>query len=272
MGERVAGAAFDYGGKRTGWALTNLRLAFPDHSASDLRRIGRASYVHFAWNLIDFTRAERWSEEQILSRVSVHGFDHLEEALKAGRGAMALSLHLGNFELGNLAMPLLGGQFAAVGRPMGNSLLYSRVLRQRSRTGNWVIDRRNAARAILRALHSGRTVGILNDQYSRRTRGLFVPLFGLRCSTSAGPATLALRARAPVLPMYVLRDAPDHHRVFVEPPLDLQPTGDRRRDVFEATAHMNRALERIIRTHPEQYMWGHRRFRHSPDLKENLYD
>jgi KDO2-lipid IV(A) lauroyltransferase len=155
---------------------------------------------------------------------------------------------------------------------MANSLLYARVLRQRSRTGNLVIDRRKAARAILRALRSGCTVGILNDQYSRRTRGVFVPLFGLRCSTSAGPATIALRAEAPVVPMYVIRDGPDHHRLVVQPPLELPRTGDRSRDILEATARMNGALEPIIRAHPEQYMWGHRRFRYSPDLEGNPYE
>ena len=155
---------------------------------------------------------------------------------------------------------------------MANRLLYEKVVRQRSRTGTPVIDRRHAARPILRALREGSTVLILNDQYSRRSRGVFVPLFGIRCSTSAGAATLALRSRAPVVPMHIFRDAPDHHRVCIDRPLELPNTGDRTADIVETTARMNRALERYIRAHPEQYMWGHRRFRHSPDLPNNPYE
>ena len=222
--------------------------------------------------MLDFARAERWTDDEIRSRVRFEGLEHLEGALKQGRGAIGLTLHLGNFELLNLAAPLVGLRAAVVARPMANRLLYNHVVRNRSRPGNLIIDRRRAARAILQALRSGLVVGILNDQYMRRSRGVFVPLFGLRCSTSAGPAALALRAGAPVLPAYVFRDGPDHHRVRIEPALEPPRTGERERDIVEYSSRMNAALERIIRAHPEQYMWAHRRFRHSPDLEGNPYD
>jgi KDO2-lipid IV(A) lauroyltransferase len=268
---RVGGMMFDRGGKRVRWALTNLRFAFPDLSDSELRRIGRSSYIHLAWNALDFARAERWTDDEIRSRVQFEGLEHMEKALEAGRGALGLTLHLGNFELLNLAAPLFGLRAAVVARPMANRRLYEHVVRNRSRTGNVIIDRWGAAGAILQALRSGLAVGILNDQYMRRSRGVFVPLFGRRCSTSVGPAALALRAGAPVLPAYVFRDGPDHHRARIEPPLEPPHTRDRERDIVEYSARMNAALERIIRAHPEQYMWAHRRFRHSPDLEGNPY-
>ncbi len=154
---------------------------------------------------------------------------------------------------------------------MRNALLYRHVGAQRTRTGGTLISRRKAAPGILRALRKGAAVGVLNDQYSRRTRGVFVPFFGVRCSTSAGIATLALRTGSPVLPAYTLRDGPDHHLLTILPPLETPQTGDRKRDIEVATAHYNEALEAIIRKHPEQWMWGHRRFRHSPDLPGNPY-
>ena len=112
---------------------------------------------------------------------------------------------------------------------------------------------------------------VLNDQYSSRARGVFVPLFGVRCSTSIGVATLALRTGAPVVPAYVVRDGPDHHTITFLPPLEMEVSGDREGDIEAATARYNRALEEIIRRHPEQWMWAHRRFRHSPDLKGDPY-
>jgi KDO2-lipid IV(A) lauroyltransferase len=267
----LAGLLFDLQGKRVGWVLTNLRLAFPDLPASERRRIGRASYVHLAWNMVDFIRAERWSDEEILARIEFEGVDHLREALKQGNGALGLCLHLGNFELVNLAAPLYGIRAAVVARPMANRFLYAHILGQRSRTGNLLLNRRGAARDVLAALRSGLAVGILPDQYARRARAVFVPMFGLRCSTSAGPAALALRASAPVVPVYVVRDAPGHHRVRFEPALEPPSTGDLQSDIEAYTARMNATLERIIRAHPEQYMWAHRRFRHSPDLSGNPY-
>jgi KDO2-lipid IV(A) lauroyltransferase len=227
--------------------------------------------VNFALNLVDFVFAQRWSEDEIRTRVRFEGLEHVHEAVAKGHGAIAISLHLGNFELGTMAAPLYGLRVGVVGRPMGNALLYREVMRQRTRTGAIVIDRRRAARAILRALRDGRLIAILNDQYMRRSRAVFVPLFGRRCSTSAGAATLALRASAPVLPLHIRRVGPDSHVVHFGPPLEFRPSGDRSKDIIELTARSNEALERIIRVYPEQWMWGHRRFRHSPDLEGDLY-
>jgi KDO2-lipid IV(A) lauroyltransferase len=154
---------------------------------------------------------------------------------------------------------------------MGNALLYREVLRQRTRTGAIVIDRRRGARSILRALRDGRLVAILNDQYMRRSRAVFVPLFGRRCSTSAGAATLALRTSSPVLPLHMVRTGPESHVVRFGPPVEFRPSGDRAKDITELTARTNEVLEGFIRAHPEQWMWGHRRFRHSPDLEGGLY-
>lgn len=267
----VAGAMFARGGKRALWAVINLRIAYPGRPDSELLRIGRASYVHLAWNMLDFVRSETWTDEDLLERVRFEGIEHAQKALAAGRGALGVTLHMGNFELANLVAPLLGLPLAVVARPMRNRLLYRRILRQRRRTGAVVIDRRNAARAILRCLREGRIVGILNDQYMRRSRGVFVPLFGRRCSTSAGLATLALRARVPVLPFHIVRTGPDRHLARFDPPLEFRPTGDHERDIVELTARTNEALEGLVRAFPEQWMWAHRRFRNSPDLEGLRY-
>jgi KDO2-lipid IV(A) lauroyltransferase len=271
LAARVARFVFDRGGRRTGWALTNLRIAFPDASEETLHHIGRESYAHFAWNALDFLRSGRWSDAELLSRVSFNGLEHVDVALSEGKGLFGLTLHLGNFELGPLAICAAGHPASGVARTMQNRLLYDYVIRRRSSNGNEVIDRRKAAPGILRALKRGRLVGILNDQYSRRTRAVFAPLFGARCSTSAGLATLALRSRAPILPMYIVRDGPEHHTATIEPPIALPDSGDRGADILELTTRCNAALEAIIRKHPEQWMWGHRRFRHSPDLPGDLY-
>ncbi len=272
LAERIAGRLFDRGGTRARWTLTNLRLAFPDRSEEELRRIGRASYVHFAWNLLDFARSELWTEDEIRAHIRFEGIDHVHDALKRGRGALGLTPHLGNFEFAILGGPLYGMPTAAIARPMRNALLYRRVIAQRTRTGAVVIARRDAVRPILRALRDGRMVGFANDQYSRRSKGVLAPFFGYRCWTAAGIATIALRTGAPVLPGYVIREGPERHVVRFEPPLELPRSGDLRRDIAEGTAVMNAALERIIRAYPEQYMWGHRRFRRSPDLPGNPYE
>jgi KDO2-lipid IV(A) lauroyltransferase len=262
---------FDRGGKRREVALANLRIAFPDLSEQARREIGRESFAHFAQNVVDVIRSQTWSDDEIRSHVTIEGLDHAMGAVAGGRGAFGLTLHLGCFELITLAAALDGLPSAAVARPLSNPRLYRDVVRNRSRTGAVIIDRRRGARDILRALRDGRAVGVLNDQYSRRRRGVFVPFFGVRCSTSAGLATLSLRSGAPVFTVYARRDAPDHHRVRFGPVLEIPRSGDRAKDIEFATARYNEVIEEIIRAYPEQYMWAHRRYKRSPDLAEDPY-
>jgi KDO2-lipid IV(A) lauroyltransferase len=263
---------FDRGGRRVGYALINLRIAFPELDEGARRAIGRESYVHTAWNALDTLLAFHWSERQIAERVELVGLEHLRAALALGRGVLGLTLHLGSFELAAKAVPLHGVPVTLVARPMANRRLYAWLVRERTRTGAQLIDREGAARDILHALRAGRVVEQMIDQYAKRKHAVFAPLFGKRCSTTASVATFALRTGAPVVPFYTHRVGADHHRAVLLPRLELAPSGDRERDIERATARCNQVLEGIIRAHPEQWMWAHRRFRHSPDLPDLHYD
>jgi lauroyl/myristoyl acyltransferase len=107
----VAGCArivFRVAKKRVGYMLVNLRLAFPDWGEEERRSLARESWVHFAWNALDVARCNRWDAAQLEAHVSVEGVEHLENALAAGCGVIALTLHMGNFELASRRAPLHG--------------------------------------------------------------------------------------------------------------------------------------------------------------------
>ena len=268
---RAARALFSRGGKRVEYVLANLRIAFPELSEEKRIAIGRESYVHLAWNLIDVARGRDWTPDDIRARVDYEGKEIADAVLGAGKSAVCLTLHLGHFELLVRAVPVFGIPVAVIGRPLGNRLLREEIVRQRTSTGTELLLHRNVLPQMLRLIHKKRVVAVLNDQYARRSRGVFVPFFGVRASTSLGPAILALRTGAPIVPAYSVRVGPDHHKMVVRPPLETPDTGDRRKDAEILTARANEALGEIIRAHPEQWMWSHRRFRHSPDLPGDPY-
>ena len=264
-------AVFALGGKHVRYALANLEIAFPERSESERRALGRRSYENFALVLLDLLRSGSWGRDDLLGRIDVEGQEHLREALAAGGGAFGLSLHAGNFELVGRALPLVDIPTTVVVRPVKNPLIQRRLARQRGSMGLQLLGHTRAAPGMLRALGRGRLVVTLIDQYSRRTRGVFVPLFGRRCSTSAGVATLAIRKGAPIIPCYTLRTAPDRHVIRFLPPIEFERSGDSQRDIEALTARFNQTYEAIIRAHPEQWLWAHRRFRHSPDLDADPY-
>ena len=268
---RLARAIFDRGGKRVHYVLTNLGIAFPELPEAERVRIGRESYVSLAFSLIDVARGRSWTADDLRARFEIEGLEIADAVLGAGKGAVAVTLHIGSFEIMARAVPAYGIPVTVVGRPIGNRLLRDELSRQRTSTGAELLLHRNVLPRMLRAVKQGRAVAVLNDQYARRSRGTFVPFLGARASTSLGVAVLALRTGAPVVPVYSTRVGPDHHRMVIRPPLMTPDTGDRRKDAELLTALCNDALGEIIRTHPEQWMWGHRRFRHSPDLPGDPY-
>ena len=270
-GARIARSLFDLGGKRIDYVMTNLRVAYPDLSEDARRAIGRESYVNLAWMLIDVARGSNWTADDVRERVEVRGLEHGHAALAAGKGAIALSLHQGSFELAMRAMPVVGIPITVIGRPLGNRLLRDEIKRQRESTGSELLAHRNILPELIRVLRKGRAVAALNDQYARRSRGTFVPFLGARASTSLGPALLAVRTGAPLVPANCIRVGPDRHVLTIRPALPTPDTGDRRKDAELLTAHGNAALEEFIRACPEQWMWSHRRFRHSPDLPGDPY-
>ena len=270
VAKAAARAVFALGGERASYVRRNLEIAFPEASETFRRTIGRASYEHFGLNALELIRTRDWDIASVERRVTFRGADHLQAAMAGGLGAIGLTLHLGNFELGVTALPLLGIEVVAIARTLRNALLYRELVGIRSQRGQ-VVDRRRAALPMMRAIRDGKLVLVLNDQYVRPSHGAFAPLFGARCSTSTGVATVAVRTGAAIVPMYIVRGGPEQHVITFEPPLDVELTGDRKADTQRITEQCNAALEAIIRRHPDQWMWGHRRFRHSPDLPEEVY-
>ena len=246
-------------------ALENLRIAFPDLDPGQRMVLARDSQIHLFWNLVDLVRMQSWGPADVERRCDLEGVEHLEAALARGKGAIILTLHLGNFELGALRFVRYGAPTLALSRPLDNPLLQRVITDSRERMGSKLIDRNRAAAPMLRHLRKNGVVAALNDRYAR-SNAVFAPLFGVRAATAAGIATLALRTGAAVVPAYITRDGRDHHCLRLLAAIESPVTGDRRRDIESAVAAHNAALERIILAHPEQWMWRHRRFRHSPDL------
>lgn len=257
---------FARSGEQRRVALANLRIAYPHLTDKELERIGTESFANLMRAGITLVRSSHWDAETIRRHMPAEGIEHVTAALSRGSGAIGLSLHIGLWEVSVRAIQAHGVPVSAVGRALRNPLLRERFERTRTSFGAEVIWSENAAPRMLRALHNGRLVLVLNDQYTQHAHRVFVPLFGVRCSTSAGVATIAMRARVPILPVYSLRDGPEHFRLIFEPPIECEATGNRKADIERLTAACNGVIERIIRKNPEQWTWSHHRFRDSPDL------
>lgn len=246
-------------------ARQNLTLAFGrERTSEELARLCRQSFRHMGMALVEACAFLFAPPAFLLSRVTVEGMEHLRSAMARGKGALLLTAHFGNWELLGAAHVLTGFHLSVVVRPMDNPALDRVAARLRIRSGAELIDKRRALSGVLSALRREWMAAILLDQNASRREGVFVPFFDVPASTSKGLALLAFKTGAPVVPIFIHREPDGRHRVIVDPAVPLSRTGDRERDLVEATALFTRIIEAKVRRWPEQWFWVHRRWKTRP--------
>ncbi|HUJ78786.1 MAG TPA: lysophospholipid acyltransferase family protein [Nitrospiria bacterium] len=243
-----------------------LRMAFPDWPSEHIRRTAWACYGHFGRSAAEFARLGRDDRETILNQVMVEGREHLDRALAAGRGVLFLTAHLGNWELMAVVCNLLGYRLYPVARPLDNPWLNRLIDRIRSRHGSTVISKKeeSAPRDLIHALRDGACVGILLDQNMATYDGVFVNFFGRPACTAKGLALIARRTGAPVVPAFIAREADSRHRITILPSVEFSHGRDVKADVIANTARCTAIIERMVRRHPDQWLWMHRRWKTQP--------
>ncbi len=270
FGATVAAGA-GLGGRVRRVSLENLRVAFPEWTETQRRRVLGASLRELGRNAAAWSRLPRVDPADLDAGVEWRGVEHLEKAWARGRGVLAVTAHFGYWEL---ILPAARRRFAhaparitAVERALPNPRLRSFANARRRLGGVEPLPQR--AGAILRALRENATVGVLVDHYlSPRRGGVLAPFLGRRAWTNPGPATLARRAGSALLPVRAEPLGDGRHRIHLGPAIEVSHGDDPHADVLDATARVNAAIESWIRERPELWLWAHRRFRRSPDVED----
>lgn len=263
LGRRAGDVLFAVLGRRRRVALANLALAFPELPPAARRGLARRSFQHLGLMLVELCRMLDRPLEETLRRVTVDGRPHLERVMADHGRALALTGHLGNWELLALSHRLTEYPLTIVVRPLDIPWLARLVDQLRGRTGVQLVPKRGAVRPVLDALRRGGVVALLLDQNAARAESVFVPFFGRPASTSRSLALLAARTSTPVLPVFIRREPGGRHRIQIHPPLPL-PANRGEAGTVELTMRCTEAIERAVRATPDQWLWLHDRWRTRP--------
>jgi Kdo2-lipid IVA lauroyltransferase/acyltransferase len=248
-------------------ALRNLSLAMPELDERARGRIVDGVFRSLARLLVSFARFPSIDRGNLDRWIRWEGAEHFENALRAGRGVLFATAHLGNWELSAFAHALLAGPMHIVVRPLDNPLIDRLVERRRTLTGNHLIEKKDFARSILKALAANQAVGILIDQNASAADGVFVDFFGLPACAGTGFAKLAAHSGAAVLPGFALWSEEERRYILRFYPA-VPITGDAARD----TQTLQATLEAIVRAWPDQWLWIHRRWKTRPAGEAPLYE
>jgi KDO2-lipid IV(A) lauroyltransferase len=185
------------------------------------------------------------------------GLENFTAAQGKGRGVLVATAHLGNWELSAFSHALMTA-------PM--HIVDAWVERRRALSGNHIIHKKDAAREILRALAAGDAVGILIDQNTTPAEGVFIDFFGRKACAGTAFVKFAHHTGAAVVPGYALWSDQEKRYILRFDP-EIAMTGDVQAD----TQRVHTALEGVIREHPDQWLWLHRRWKTRPPGEPGLY-
>jgi KDO2-lipid IV(A) lauroyltransferase len=254
-------------------AEINLRLAFPNWTDAQRKEVTRKMVRNLGWMAAEFARLPRLTKENIEDLVILEGHENFLEGQRRDKGVLYLTGHIGAWELSSFAHALYGFPLHYMARPLDNKRLDTLVNQYRCASGNLPIFKNESARVMLKILKESGTVGILADQNTLPAEGVFVDFFGKLACTTTGLARVALHTGAAVVPGYAYWDKSiQKYRLKFEPLVELIQTGDTERDVFENTQRFAKVIEEIIRKHPDQWVWVHKRWKTRPKGEPALYD
>lgn len=250
----------------------NLRMAMPELSKPQRREILDRTCANLGRLLGEFSQFPKITRDNIAERVIYDSFENYERAARRGRGVLMLTGHFGAWELCAFAQGLYGHPLSFLVRPLDNPLLDRLISGYRTRSGNSTIDKNDAVRAVLKRLRQGEDVGLLIDVNTVVEEGVFCDFFGIPACSTTGLAVFALRADAPVVPGFLIwDDRLQKHVLRFEPEVPLIRTGDFKEEVRLNTQAYMKVIENVVRRHPEQWLWIHKRWQTRPDGAPDLY-
>jgi len=240
-------------------AFDNLAIAYGgSRTRRELKRMTRRVFIALGRNLADVLRLPLIDEQNLSEVVSISGLDKFDRALSEGRGLIAITGHLGCWELIPAYFSLSGYPVSVVARQVYDSRIDSLVRSFRSAKDIELVGDSNFSGA-LRCLGRGRALGLLIDERASNS-GVEVDFFGGRSRVTKGPVVLSMRARAPIVPLAIHRGGRGRHVIEVGDPICVSRDGDLKEGIDSYARLCSKAVEAYIRQHPTEWVWMHDKF------------
>lgn len=246
------------------WTIEHLRSIYGSKWAEKrINATARKVYIGLGKNLFDAIHLPRQSAA-VMNRIVRHDdLTEIKEAYSRGKGIVAITAHVGCFEMLLHFFTLHGFRCFAVGRKLYDHRLDTMVRSIRSGPNIEYMDRTENPRRILRFLQDGRMFGALIDQ-DTKVEGVFARFLGKLAYSPSGAMRLAMRYDIPVFVIVTIRCPGDTHYISISNELQLTNTGNFSEDLVRNVQMANDLISNTIQAYPAQWVWMHRRWRRQP--------
>jgi KDO2-lipid IV(A) lauroyltransferase len=216
-------------------------------------RMVRRVFEHAARNYVDTFLIPSLDGTEVERLVPISGWEHLEEARRAGRGAIIVAAHLSSVGLAGQVIAARGIPITCVVEQVEPPALLDLLSTLRSGAGVRIVPLGpELIKQLLVVLRRNEVVGLIMDRDIAGT-GVSVNFFGAPCKLPGGAALLALRTGASIIPAFAYRGAGQELRARIECPVEVVRGANLRESVQLTTRRIAERLERMIASYPEQW-------------------
>jgi Kdo2-lipid IVA lauroyltransferase/acyltransferase len=250
----IAGLYYRVSSRDRTAVMKNLRVVLGGRAdEAELSEMSEEVFKNFAKYLVDFFRFSRIDGAYIKKFVSMSGTENIREALSKGNGAILLSAHIGNWELGAAALSFSGYPVNAVVLTHQNKKVNDFFTKQRLNGNVRPIEIGASLKACYRTLKNNGLLALLGDRDFTKN-GSLMNFFGKPAFIPKGPAVLAYRQGAAILPTFIVRNPDDSFKLFIDKPIFADRMKDESASVPEVAARYLGSIESCVRKYPTQ--WG----------------
>jgi KDO2-lipid IV(A) lauroyltransferase len=249
---------------RVSIAKKNLMKAFSSEDKNRINSIAKKSFENLGITLIEILAMKHLPKNKIKSMLNLENPDLCKDFLSMGKGMILLGAHFGNWEIGALSTALqLNTNYLIIVEHQANDFVNAEMNKIRTRFGNRIVSRYEAAREIVKTLQRSEVLALIADQSASKKNDVYVDFFGRPAATFDSPAVLALKFDIPLVFGVTVRQ-PDstYHLKFIE--IKHDDLKNDKEGILELTQRHVKVLEDEIRKHPGHWSWMHRRWKHTP--------
>lgn len=242
-------------------ALENIQKAFPHWNAHKRFAMASKNFQNYGCGLVEFMMLPHFDEDRARELFTIENLHYYKEAVAKNKGVFFLTLHIGSWELMSAIGPLLGIPIHVITKKFKAKGLNKVWIDLRNQRGIRLIEEEKSTFQILRAIRNGDAVGFILDQFMGPPVGVRTKFFGEETGTPAALALFADRTRAPVIPVYNVREKNGKLRLVFEPEIPFMEQGSTAENISFMTQVYTSKIEEIVKKFPEQWLWIHRRWK-----------
>ncbi len=268
LGQAVGNILYAFSSRTKNKILHNLGLAYNNKfSTKEKNDLSKKVLQNFSKNWAELFFCAGPLRKRSWERISVEGIENLNNVLKAEKGVIAISAHIGNYALIGTILSNMGYNFSTVVRDLktrAGSIAYNKSRRLIKLSSIPTLPERQFYKEALKTLRKNGILCLISDE-NKRHGGIFVDFFGRKASTAPGPAGLALRTGAKIVPVFMIRNSNDSQKIVIGEEIKWEETGIPEQDAENITAAFTDIIEKYVREHTDQWLWTNFRWRTQPE-------